>query len=145
MAGDDLHDPLGLDRRRRNWRLPFRSIFLVSLGAALLAGFGWLHFYGNPSGGEPQAVATITPDAAIVPASAATVMPARRHDAREPEKAGVATTTIEDAADLERKSGVKVIRAGGGTAPAVTIIEVPRALDVTLAPAPDPRLVEPSR
>lgn len=139
MAGDDLYDPLGLDRRRPKRHLPLGAIFAASLGIALLAGFGWLHFYGNPSGGEPQAVAT------IAPAPATSVLPAHPNEARNTEKAGVATTTVENAADLEQKSGVKVVRAGGGTAPAATIIEVPRALDVTLAPAPDPRLVEPSR
>ncbi len=137
MAGDDLYDPLGLDKRRPKRRLPLRSIFLASLGAALLACFGWLHFYGNPSGGEPEAVATIAP--------ARAVMPVYPNEARNPEKAGVGAAAIENATDLERKSGVKVVRAGGGTAPAATIIEVSRALGVTLAPAPDPRLVEPSR
>ncbi len=136
MAGDDLYDPLGRDRRRPLRRLPLRAIFAASLAAALLGGFGGLYFYGNPSGGEPQAVATIAPAAAV-----ATTPPNETHNADRARE----VTTVEDAAQLEQKSGVKVVRAGGGTAPGATIIEVPRALDVTLAPAPDPRLVEPSR
>jgi uncharacterized protein len=135
MAGDDLYDPLGLDGHRPRQHLSIRVIFMATLALALVAGFGFLHFLGNSSGGEPQAVAAIV---------AREIPPAPPNDT--PKAAPpVAALTVENAVDLEQKSGVKVVRSGGGAAPAATIIEVPPALDVTLSPAPDPRLVEPSR
>lgn len=136
MAGDDLYDPLGLDRRRPRSRMPIRLIFMATLALALIAGFEFLHSFGNPSGGEPEAVAAIT---------AQEIAPARPNEPPKAAPAAESALTVENAVDLEQKSGVKVVRSGGGAAPAATIIEVPPSLDVTLSPAPDPRLVEPSR
>lgn len=136
---DDLYDPLGRDRARPKRRIPFRPLFIVVFGLAILSTFVLLRFLGNPSGGEPQAVAAIIPERLI----AIETRPQKPNDAPGVEKPG--HLMIENAADLEQRSGVKVVRSGGGTAPAATIIEVPHALGVTLAPAPDPRLVERSR
>ena len=46
---------------------------------------------------------------------------------------------------IERQSGVKIIRPGGGSAPGALIIDVAKALNEGLAAAPDPRLIEPTR
>ncbi len=45
---------------------------------------------------------------------------------------------------VERRSGVRIIRAGGGTAPAALIIDVATELNAGLPAAPDPRLIEQS-
>lgn len=45
---------------------------------------------------------------------------------------------------VERRTGVKIIRAGGGAAPAALIIDVAAALNAGLPAAPDPRLIEQS-
>lgn len=138
---DDLYDPLGLkiSSRRPRRRFPPRLIFLAVLGLVFLTTFGFSHFFGDPTGGEPQAIAAITPEKPDAPIAS----PPKPN--AEPGADKAALTTVEDAADLEQKSGVKVVRSGGGTAPSATIIEVPQALGVALAPAPDPRLIEPSR
>jgi hypothetical protein len=46
---------------------------------------------------------------------------------------------------IERRSGVKVIRPGGGVTPGALIIDVATALNTRLAGAPDPRLIEQTR
>jgi polysaccharide deacetylase 2 family uncharacterized protein YibQ len=46
---------------------------------------------------------------------------------------------------IERRSGVKVIRAGGGGPPGALIIDVATALNTRLAGASDPRLIESTR
>ena len=43
---------------------------------------------------------------------------------------------------VERRTGVKIIRAGGGAAPEALIIDVAKALNAGLPAAPDPRLIE---
>jgi polysaccharide deacetylase 2 family uncharacterized protein YibQ len=138
---DELYDPLGLERgsRRPRRRFPLRLIFLAVLGLVFLSTFGLLHFFGDPTGGEPQAIAAITPEK---PSESDTTRPKPN---TEPAADKGGQTTVEDAADLEQKSGVKVVRSGGGAAPSATIIEVQQPLGVALVPAPDPRLVEPSR
>jgi uncharacterized protein len=52
------------------------------------------------------------------------------------EKAGLG------AAAVERRTGVKIIRAGGGAAPEALIIDVTKALNTGLPAAPDPGLIE---
>jgi polysaccharide deacetylase 2 family uncharacterized protein YibQ len=138
MAGDDLYDPLGVNGRQPKRRSPPRLIFAAMLALTLISGFGLLRYSGSTLGGEPQAVAAIVPEPAAQPTAHPTAAPSA-------EKVAPARLTVEDASDIEEMSGVKVVRSGGGAAPAATIIEVPQALGVTLAPSPDPRLVEPSR
>jgi polysaccharide deacetylase 2 family uncharacterized protein YibQ len=43
---------------------------------------------------------------------------------------------------VERRTGVKIIRAGGGAAPEALIINVEKALNTGLPASPDPRLIE---
>jgi polysaccharide deacetylase 2 family uncharacterized protein YibQ len=136
---DDLYDPLGLDRGRPRRRFPLRLILLTVIGLVFLSSFGLLHFFGAPAGGEPQAVAAIAPEKRAEPDA---VRPKADQSA---DNRGPSQTMVEDAADIEQKSGVKVVRSGGGTAPEATIIEVPQPPSVALVPAPDPRLVEQSR
>jgi polysaccharide deacetylase 2 family uncharacterized protein YibQ len=46
---------------------------------------------------------------------------------------------------VERRTGVKIIRAGGATAPEALIINVAKALNTGHPAAPDPRLIEQTR
>ncbi|MGP8232780.1 MAG: divergent polysaccharide deacetylase family protein [Methylovirgula sp.] len=136
MSSDDLHKPLGLDRkaaaprRRPAWLLP------GFLGCAVIGGLILWHALAAPP------VDTQTVAAIVAPAPEPAPPPAPK--AKEPA-APPAHDLIQSAAQVEYESGVKVIRANGGTAPDSMIIEVPQARGVALAPAPDPRLVENSR
>ncbi len=143
MAGDDLYDPLGLKQGRPRRRFPLGSILLAVLALALLSPWGLLHFVGDSRGGEPLAVAAIAPPKP--PAANAPSVAAAAAQQVAAASLGSGQTTVEDAADLEQKSGVKVVRSGGGGVPGAAIIEVPQDLDVALTPAPDQRLVEESR
>ncbi len=135
MPSDDLHKPLGLDRktaarRRPGWLVP-SLLGCAAIGALIL----WHEFAQPPI--DTQTVAAIvapTPQPAPPPA---------------PKMASATAPTahdfIQSAAQVEYESGVKVVRANGGTAPDSMIIEVPQAHGLALASAPDPRLVESSR
>jgi polysaccharide deacetylase 2 family uncharacterized protein YibQ len=69
-----------------------------------------------------------------------------------PSAAGPRPQVIDQTAGLgakaeamERRSGVKIIRPGGGATPGALIIDVATALNTRLAAAPDPRLIEQTR
>ena len=145
MARDELNDPLGMDldsERSQAREIPYRALAwsgCAMLAASLLA-FTWATSDG--SGGEPFAVAAIvapkkSESAAVVPQLAAMA----------PDITGTIQASRELSAieSIEAQSGVKIIRQGGGSAPAAQIIQVQQALGIHLAPAPDKRLVEKSR
>lgn len=50
-----------------------------------------------------------------------------------------------EAESIERRSGVKIIRPGGGATPGALIIDLAKVLNTRLAAAPDPRLIEQTR
>lgn len=136
MPNDDLHKPLGLDRpasfpsrRRSRYILP---ALLVT--GSLIGFFAWRGLATVPD--EPQAMAAIVQEAPAVPPPAAKI---------KPSPALPASGLEQSASEIETASGVKVVRADGGTAPDSMIIEVPQAHSLAPAPAPDPRLVEMSR
>ncbi|QXX74957.1 divergent polysaccharide deacetylase family protein [Methylovirgula sp. HY1] len=151
-AGDDLNDPLGLGdgpHRLAPRTLPYRRIFFGVGGLSLLGGGLLLEFNGDPFGGEPYAVATITrpmPGQATHRASR-TATTDKNGSTVSDETTGTIAVPAGDgsAQELERKSGVKVVRNGAAGAPGALIINVPQVLARRLAPAPDPRLVEKSR
>jgi len=141
VASDDLLTrPLGAKRtlaeRLRGLAGTSLTPRMVSgtLALVLVGGVSLLAIIGDPQGGEPVAVATITlrdPPPAPVAALPASEKP-------------VAAQRSADA--VETASGVTVVRAGGGNAPSdAVVIRVPDAAPVKLAPAPDPRLVERGR
>jgi polysaccharide deacetylase 2 family uncharacterized protein YibQ len=137
--GGDLTRPLGLGPAPRRARVSARGVLLGLAGFATLALAGYLALARDPQGGQPVAVAaieTIAPDSAApqVAANAAQAAgaPAEPHDRMS-------------AAELERESGVVVVRRGGA-APGSVVLRVPDDPSaVRLAPAPDPRLVEQGR
>lgn len=138
MAGD-LTRPLGLESAPRRMCMSVRGLLLGFAGLAVAALVGYLVLARDPRGGEPVALAaieTVAPDAgqSKVAANAAqgTEAPAQRHDRIS-------------AAELERESGVVVVRRGG-TVPGAVVLRVPDDPSaVRLAPAPDPRLIEQGR
>ncbi|BCB17936.1 divergent polysaccharide deacetylase family protein [Bosea sp. ANAM02] len=88
----------------------------------------------DPDGGEPMAVAAIEKRAAPAASAAAT-----------PDPATAPPRGPTSAAQLENSAGVTVVRAGE-EAPEAIVITIPdTARTITLATAPDNRLVERSR
>ena len=134
---DEVNEPLG-----RTPPAPSRAAALarrfgprLALGLAVAA-VGVAAFAvvksGDRRGGEPFAIARIE-EAALAPPPAAATAPA------------AALPSVATGDQIEAASGVKVVRSGGGGSTDALIIDVPQALGVHLAAAPDPRLVEKSR
>jgi polysaccharide deacetylase 2 family uncharacterized protein YibQ len=150
---DDLNRPLGLDGpspsrfdRPVAW-LRFAFAGLAFLALSLIA---FVLVTGDRNGGEPFAVARIDQDKAVAtPAVAppATEPPPRAEAAAAPQAGSKSSATDKSsAADMERASGVRVVRPAGADSPNPLIIRVPDATGLLrLGPAPDPRLVEKSR
>ncbi|WP_348645243.1 divergent polysaccharide deacetylase family protein [Methylobacterium sp. BTF04] len=142
MAFDDiLTRPLGAKRsvaqRLRAFgsvRLTTPVIFGILAGGLVIAG-SILVVAGDPQGGEPRAnVAIAMRDPA--PAETAPALPERDKPVAAQRSAN----------EVESASGVVVVRPSGTAAPTeAVVIRVPDAAPVTLAPAPDPRLVERGR
>jgi hypothetical protein len=148
MMDDDLNDPLGqfpAQKRSSRGSALYAAVAIGGLGLlAVLAAYlpelvrppGTALYAANgvpasgtdetPAGGPnnahpPQRIAEVASDTtATVPA----------------QKAGSGSEAIE------RRTGVKIIRAGGGAAPEALIIDVAKALNTGLQGAPDPRLIE---
>lgn len=147
---DELHQPLGLppagdarrtdapDRPRRTPpRISAAGAIYSLIGAAVVAAGVYVWKYGDPNGGWPRAVAKI--EAAKPPVA-------------PPQRDPAPTGTIEQrraerqtGQEIENQSGVKVTRAGGAQPPGALIIQLDRTASVSLAPAPDKRLVERGR
>ena len=142
---DELHQPLGLPPagaarrtgdRSATRRLSASTLAYSLIGATVLAAGGYVWTYGDPNGGWPRAVAKIE---VYEPPAASR---------RDPGPTG----TIEQrraerqtGQEIENQSGVKVTRAGGAQPPGALIIQLDQAASVSLAPAPDKRLVERGR
>lgn len=144
-ASDDLTKPLG---RARELAKPGRIgplLTRVAVGALAL-GLGGiatiLAVSDDPSGGEPQAAASIriaaAPPSPETPPQEAPVGNARivQAPAEAPRSTG---------AEIETSSGVTVLRPDGAIAPGAVLVRVPEVAPVKLAPAPDRRLIERTR
>jgi uncharacterized protein len=149
---DELHQPLGQPRGdsrhngamqddsgpRRVWTA--RAIVYGVLGAVVVSASVYVARYGDQDGGRPRAVAKIEPFKPVerAPAVAQTdTEPTGSVERRNSDR--------RDANDIERESGVKVVRAGNTGAPGALIIQLDEAHGVRLTPAPDKRLVEKDR
>ena len=137
MLGDDLNQPLGLDRdeTRKARDLPWGAFALGGIGLLAVGLVVFSRLTDEPMGGEPFAVASIDRPA---PAQAPSV-PA---PAAPRESAEQAVPARQPAGDAEVENGVRVVRSGGAAPPGALIIQVPDALGLSLPPAPDRRLVE---
>ncbi len=130
---DPVNEPLGQAPEARPRRTA-RAVAAVGLLALAVGAVALARTVDWRRGGEPYAVARIEPskDPGAAPAAAATAK-------ADPAQAAA------NADQVEADSGVKVVRSGGGGAGGSMIIDVPQALSLRLAPAPDRRLTEKSR
>ena len=140
-GADVLTAPLGVVRETAPRRISPALVRGAKLGGVGLAGVTALYLLlaADPQGGQPKASASIerAPPAVSV-AATADAAPAQVMKAPEKSRA--------TAAELEAESGVKVVRQGGGAAPAALVLRVPDAPQMgKLTPAPDRRLIEKSR
>ncbi len=159
---DELTRPLGLEPpAQKRWRvsLPWAQFFIATVAGLFLLLAGFLAVVRDPQGGEPIAIAVIdrTIQKAEPPAAPAGPAAPAAQDESTPANAlpgsghGVTvqaglppkTPNRAAAADVERDSGVKVIRQGGADSPGALVIQVPSPN--ALAPAPAEKLVERSR
>jgi polysaccharide deacetylase 2 family uncharacterized protein YibQ len=116
-------------------------VALTAGALSALAGGGWLWKLASTERDAPLAVARIESHAA--PAAVPTASPTQAANPAPPGSEGL--SAFASGEQVEAASGVRVTRNGGGGPPNALIIDVPQALGVRLAPAPDPRLVEKSR
>ncbi|MBG0809240.1 divergent polysaccharide deacetylase family protein [Methylosinus sp. H3A] len=136
---DELNEPLGSSEPlepRRTPRPNGRTVTIVAtalLGGACLAAF--LLATRDPHAGQPIAIARIE---MVEPPPAPASAPAEHASVAEPDR------RADEIADIERRSGVKVTRIGGGEPPGALIIRLDEQ-HTALAPAPDKRLVEKGR
>jgi hypothetical protein len=138
---DELNEPLGLNEPLEPRPARPRGKRTKSVVAALLlcgaGGAALLLSLRDPQAGQPVAVARIEmvePPPAPAPAS----VPMERASVTETDK------RADEIADIEKRSGVKVTRVGGGELPGALIIRLDEQ-HTALAPAPDKRLVEKGR
>jgi len=139
----ELNRPLGRDRTAPHGK-PWGRWFVTA--CACLVGLAWASILlivalrRDPDGGEPMAIAMIEKRAAPDHSPAA----ALPQTTSKPDAAQFARTQ-SSARQLESESGVTVVRPGA-EAPGAIVITIPdSAASVTLAPAPDARLVERTR
>ncbi len=153
MTDDDLNAPLGqfpVQKRASRGTALYAAVATGGLGLlAVLAAF-------LPALVPPPGAANYAANGAETPAGAPKNLP---RNARPPQPTGAdasgtaaplqdtsATVSAEKAslgaAAVERRTGVKIVRAGGGAAPEALIIDVAKALNMGLPAAPNPRLIE---
>jgi polysaccharide deacetylase 2 family uncharacterized protein YibQ len=147
---DDLNRPLGLDAdatTRFGRPVAWVPLAFAGLGIVAISLIAFIIITGDRNGGEPFAIARIEQDkpaAAADPAPSA--LPAKSAAQNQQPGVGPEARAISGAAEMERSSGVRVVRPAGADTPTPLIIKVPDAMGLLhLKPAPDPRLAETSR
>jgi polysaccharide deacetylase 2 family uncharacterized protein YibQ len=139
---DELNQPLGVGgepprRAPGRWRAALFGLAAAgTLGVVTVAALLAPRFGGD---GQPFAVArieTVAPAKPVEPPPAEPVAPSPPPSEAERNASAIA--------EMERLSGVKVTRGGGGEAPGALVIKIEES-GPGLAPAPDKRLVEKSR
>ncbi|MGH6831320.1 MAG: divergent polysaccharide deacetylase family protein, partial [Methylocella sp.] len=150
MTDDDLNAPLGqfpVQKRPSRGNARYAAVAIGGLGLlAIPAAF--LPELVRPPVPAPYA-ANGVPASGTAPYQTPTGGPNSSHPPqRIAEVASDTTATVPaqnaglGAEAIERRTGVKIIRAGGATAPEALIIDVAKALNTGLPAAPDPRLIE---
>src|ERR1700730_332162 len=150
MMDDDLNAPLGqfpVQKRPSRGNALYAAVAIAGLGLlAVSAAF-------LPELVRPPAAAHYAANGVPALGTAPYETPAGGSNNAHPphriaEGASDTTATVPaqkaglGAAAVERRTGVKIIRAGGGAAPEALIIDVTKALNTGLSAAPDPRLIE---
>jgi uncharacterized protein len=150
MTDDDLNAPLGrfpVQKRPSYGNALYAAVAIGGLGLlALLA--ACLPGLVRPPGAALYAVNGF-PAPGMAPYETPAGVPTNAHPLhRNAEVASDTTATLPaqkaalGAEAVERQSGVKIVRPGGGGAPEALIIDVTKALNTGLPAAPDPRLIE---
>ncbi len=148
MAQDELNTPLGQPvpaKPGAGFRLSGKAIALGGLSVCAAGLAGWLAVKNDGYGGRATAIAKIEVKTAPDPAKAARTA-AQGADRTATGSIAQVRSARSGGQNIESRSGVKVVRRGGGVAPDALIIKVPDAAPrVGLMPAPDQRLVRKSR
>ncbi len=151
MTDDDLNAPLGqfpLQKRLSRGNALYAAVAIGGLGLLAVAaaflpavvrppGAALYAATGVPAPGTaPYETPAGVPNNAHPPQRIAAVVSDTTATVPAQQKAGLGTEAVE------RRTGVKIIRAGAAAAPEALIIDVAKALDTGLPAAPDPRLIE---
>ena len=139
---NELHRPLGLGSaaarahaKREAPYIKYAFAGFALVGASLLS---FVYVTGKGQDGEPMAIARVEPRKSELPAAA----PLPDQAANDDQTASIASGRRSvSAAEVEARSGVKVVRQGGET-PGALIIQVDAPLTMRLPSAPDRRIVE---
>ncbi len=145
MAANDLYASLSRIKPEAGWRFQLGWKLPFAFGCGLVAIIaGWALVMKDPLGGEPRRVALIAPPSAPV-----SVAPPDAALASTPKTIVAANGGgVEPATAPPDENTISIITPGGANGQMqVRHVAVPAApkVDVALAPAPDPRLVEKSR
>src|SRR6202045_692835 len=150
MMDDDLNAPLGqfpVQTRPSRGNALYAAVAIAGLGL-LAVSAAFLPVLGRPPGAAlcaANGVPALGTAPYETPAGESNTAPPPHRIA---EGASDTTATVPaqkaglGAAAVERRTGVKIIRAGGGAAPEALIIDVTKALNTGLPAAPDPGLIE---
>jgi polysaccharide deacetylase 2 family uncharacterized protein YibQ len=125
-------------------RRPMRRIALGGFAALALVLAALVYSKLDSSGGRSVALAPIVvaPPAPEPAPQAATSPPNSTARISADVTGSITVPNRASAAEIESRSGVKVVRADGAGPSGALIIEVPHDPVIQLTPAPDPRLVE---
>jgi polysaccharide deacetylase 2 family uncharacterized protein YibQ len=150
MTDDDLNAPLGqlpVQKRPSRANALYAAVAIGGLGL-LAVSAAFLPELMRPPGAALYA-ANGVPASGTAPDETPAGIPYNAHPPqRLAEIASDTTATVPDqkaglgAEAVERRTGVKIIRAGAAAAPEALIIDVAKALNTGLPAAPDPRLIE---
>lgn len=144
MTDDDLNAPLGqfpVPKRLSRANVFYAAVAIAGL-ALLAVPAAFLPALVRPPGAVPNQTPALVPNNAPPPpqiVARARETPAPLQDAPAAVPAEYAGSAAES---VERRTGVKIVRAGGGGAPEALVIDVAKALNTGLPSAPDPRLIE---
>ncbi|MGH6838181.1 MAG: divergent polysaccharide deacetylase family protein [Methylocella sp.] len=144
MTDDELNAPLGqfqVPKRPSRANAIYAAIAMAGLGLlAVLAAFP--PALVRPEGAAPHSTPAgaqnnAPPPQRVAAGASETAVPLQDSTATVPaEKTGLGAEAVE------RRTGVKIVRAGGGSAPDALVIDVAKALNTGLPAAADPRLIE---
>ncbi|MGH6836412.1 MAG: divergent polysaccharide deacetylase family protein, partial [Methylocella sp.] len=161
MTDDDLDSPLGrfpVQKRPSRGNALYAAVAIGGLGMLAVAA-AFLPALVGPPGAALYAANRVPPSGTVPYETRAGVSKNSPRNALPPQPSGAdaseAAAPLQDttasvparkaglgAEAIERRSGVKIIRAEGGAAPEALIIDVAKALKTGLQGAPDPQLIE---
>jgi polysaccharide deacetylase 2 family uncharacterized protein YibQ len=150
MTDDDLNAPLGqfpVQKRLSRGNALYAAVAIAGLGL-LAVPAAFLPALVRPPGAALYAASGVPASATAPYETPAGVLNNAHPPQRIAEVASDTTATVPaqkaglGAEAVERRTGVKIIRAGAAAAPEALIIDVAKALNTVLPEAPDPRLIE---